>query len=155
MTYDSSCIDAGRIVCGNCGSNGSWPHEIMKHGSMNSHVILDPKTVQVEPIIERVYRTQNISDQIQLRISNLERRVSMGTNLDKMAYIPVDITREDSFANNEVGDTLRYIKESFGSAPLLKVYNEALDARSESDRRWKDYYEEEARAQSIFEAGED
>jgi hypothetical protein len=61
---------------------------------------------------------------------------------------------QDTFLDNKVGDTVQYIKESFGSAPLLKAYQGALDALEESNRRWKKYYEEEARLQSIFE-GED
>ena len=63
--------------------------------------------------------------------------------------------QQDTYLDNEVGYTIRYIKEKFGSAPLLKAYQGALDTLEESDRRWKEYQEEEARLQSIFEAGEE
>lgn len=76
---------------------------------------------------------------------------TMGTDLTKMVGFRPTLVPKDTYLNNEIGDTVRYIKEKFGSAPLLRAYNGALDALDESNRRWKEYYEEEARLQSIFE----
>ncbi len=76
---------------------------------------------------------------------------TMGTALVKMVGVKPPLVRQDTYLENEVGDTVRYIKEKFGSAPLLKAYQGALDTLDESNRRWKEYYEEEARLQSIFE----
>jgi hypothetical protein len=89
------------------------------------------------------------------RIINIQRDETSGTDLERVIQIapPLPVGK-DTFIDNEVGDTIRYIKEKFGSAPLLKAYHGALDALEESNRRWKEYYEEEARLQSIFE-GED
>jgi|WetSurSiteA1Bulk_404760.scaffolds.fasta_scaffold60838_1 hypothetical protein len=58
---------------------------------------------------------------------------------------------QDTFLNNEVGDTIRYIKENFGDSPLIEAYEAALDTFKEPDRRWKEYLEEEeAKFKSIF-----
>jgi hypothetical protein len=81
---------------------------------------------------------------------------SLGT--DEGSGVPVmprQNIEHDTFLDNEVGATVRYIKEKFGSSPLLKAYQGALDTLNESDKRWREYQDEEARIQSIFEAGED
>ena len=78
----------------------------------------------------------------------------MGTDFGKAVRVMPPPVQQDTYLDNAVGDTIRYIKENFGSDPLLKAYQGALDTLEESNRRWKEYYEEEARLQSIFE-GED
>jgi hypothetical protein len=79
---------------------------------------------------------------------------TMGTDFGKAVRVMPPPVQQDTYLDNAVGDTIRYIKENFGSDPLLKAYQGALDTLEESNRRWKEYYEEEARLQSIFE-GED
>jgi hypothetical protein len=86
---------------------------------------------------------------------SLPRDKSIGTNISEVVRVmPPQNIGQDTYLDDEVGDTIRYIKEKFGSDPLLKAYQGALDTLEESNRRWKEYYEEEARLQSIFE-GED
>lgn len=86
---------------------------------------------------------------------NIKLSKILGTDFGNMVRVMPPIIQEDTFLDNEVGITVHYIKEKFGSPPLLKAYHGALDTLKESDRRWREYMEEEARIQSIFEAGED
>jgi|WetSurMetagenome_2_1015567.scaffolds.fasta_scaffold909978_2 hypothetical protein len=88
-----------------------------------------------------------------------QRHKSSGTDSERslgrrMQVMPRRDIEQDTFLNNEIGETIRYIKIHFGNNPLREAYDLALNTFMESDKRWKEYHEEEARLQSIFE-GED
>jgi hypothetical protein len=75
------------------------------------------------------------------------------TNLgSNVIMISCPAVKRDPFSDDEIGDTIRYIKENFGDAPLIEAYEAALDTFKEPDRRWKEYLdEEESKFKSIFE----
>ena len=58
---------------------------------------------------------------------------------------------QDTFLDNDIGDTIRFIKTKFGDSPLIEAYEAALDTFKESDKKWKVYLEEEeAQFRSLF-----
>jgi hypothetical protein len=79
-----------------------------------------------------------------------------GTNFSEVVRVMPQTIQQDTFLDDDVGDTIKFIKNRFGDAPLVEAYEAALDTFKEPDRRWKEYLdEEEAKFRSIFEVGED
>jgi hypothetical protein len=75
---------------------------------------------------------------------------SMGTTFE--FRVRSIVTHQDTFLDNDIGDTIKFIKNNFGDSPLIEAYEAALDTFKEPDRRWKEYLdEEEAKFKSIFE----
>ena len=84
------------------------------------------------------------------RHTYIPRDISIGTINEVMRVISPTV-QPDTFLDDEVGDTIRRVKENFGDAPLINAYEAALATSKESDKKWKEYWEEEARMQSLFE----
>lgn len=110
----------------------------------------DPRNAR--PSKQLRYKYQ--SHQSERDISTLQDK-PIETNFGEILLPPHQHEEQDTFLDNDVGGTIRYIKEHFGDAPLIKAYDAAMCALDESDRRWKEYWEEEARRQAIFEEDED
>lgn len=86
------------------------------------------------------------------RNNYVQRDISLEIDFGRMVRIMYDPNVEqDTFVDNELGDTIHHIKENFGDAPLINAYDEAVAMSKESDKRWKEYWEEEARLRSLFE----
>jgi hypothetical protein len=81
----------------------------------------------------------------------LQQDKPIGTNFSEVVRVMPTTFQQDTFLDDDVGNTVRNIKENFGDAPLIKAYEAALDISKESNKKWKEYWEEEARLQSLFE----
>lgn len=95
----------------------------------------------------RPYRIHNRNKKgISIQDNTLETH--SGRRFHVMPPMPIGI---DTFLDDEVGDTVRNIKEIFGDTPLINAYESALNISKESNKKWKEYWEEETRLQYLFE----
>jgi hypothetical protein len=62
---------------------------------------------------------------------------------------------QDTFLDNELGETIRKTKAKFGNAPFVEAYKKALNTSREINDRRKKCLEEEIRLRSVLGAGED
>lgn len=140
-----------RSPIGYGGNEGTILVGMPSGGNQNEEIFL--RGIGWTPLGDRVGSSRPLNQRD--RVINVQRDETSGTDSGRVIQVmPPTPIRKDTFIDNEVGETVRYIKEKFGSAPLLKAYQGALHALEESNIRWEEYYEEEARLQSIFE-GED
>lgn len=95
----------------------------------------------------RSYRNPN-RNKTDINIQDKTLETHSGRRFRVMSPLPIGI---DTFLDDEVGDTVRNIKENFGDAPLINAYEAALNISKESNKKWKEYWEEETRLQSLFE----
>lgn len=73
------------------------------------------------------------------------RKVSSMSNIVKETFKSVNIVQQDTFVDNELGNTLQQIRSKLGNAPFIEAYKAALDTFKEHDRTWKEYREKEAK----------
>jgi hypothetical protein len=80
---------------------------------------------------------------------------SLGTDLGNTKIMPRKNIDKGTFLDNEVGQTIRAVKEKFGKAPFIKAYKRVLDTSKKIDDEWEKYLAEEVRLRSLLEAGDD
>lgn len=114
------------------------------------------KTRQVQTTERNVVHVRSKSDQYPSEMDNyLSRDKSSGANFESVVRVMPRVVHQDTFLDNEIGESLRTAKAKFGKAPFVEAYKRVLNTSKKIDDRWEEYLEKEARQRSILEEGED
>lgn len=94
----------------------------------------------------------------ELRYENdktFESRKVLGTNSGNMVSVMSPTAQQDTFVDNELGETLRLVKAKSGKALFIEAYKKARNTSKTINDRRKKCLEEEVRLRSVLRAGED